>query len=191
MPYHKIPHTQGSDAWLAWRRGGIGGSEAPAIMGENPWKSRARLLAEKVGEPRYYSNAAMERGTALEPVARARYEAVLGITVEPACVQSTRLDWLRASLDGLAPDGSTVVEIKCGESVHRHALTKRTVPRYYYGQLQHILAVTELPHIDFFCYLPAQPEVHLRVQRDRAYIERLLEAEAAFWAEIVAMRAKR
>ena len=126
----------------------------------------------------------------MEPIARGRYEAMFGSRVEPVCVQSKQHDWLRASLDGLAVDGSAVVEIKCGERVHHYARSKRAVPRYYYGQLQHILAVTGLPQIDFFCHLPGRPDVHLRVPRDGPYIERLLTAEAAFWAEVVAARSR-
>ena len=30
---------QGTDDWHAWRRQGIGASDAPTIMVENPWKS--------------------------------------------------------------------------------------------------------------------------------------------------------
>ena len=40
---------QGSREWHAWRKGVIGASDAPKIMGENPWGSRASLLDEKLG----------------------------------------------------------------------------------------------------------------------------------------------
>jgi predicted phage-related endonuclease len=33
MAYHVIEHEQGSAAWLHWRHGGIGASDAPALMG--------------------------------------------------------------------------------------------------------------------------------------------------------------
>ena len=96
--------------------------------------------------------------------------------------------WQRASVDGLALNGSVVVEIKCGESVYKKTAATRQVPYYYFGQLQHILAVTGLPYIDFFCYLPLQPEVHLLVKRDDNYIARLISAEEAFWQRLVKQR---
>ena len=40
---------QGSREWHAWRKGVIGASDAPKIMGENPWGSRSSLLDEKLG----------------------------------------------------------------------------------------------------------------------------------------------
>lgn len=182
--YTIVNVQQGTREWHEWRRRGIGASDAPAIMGENPWKSAEYLLQEKCAGKRSGCNAAMARGMELEPVARGRYEARIGISVVPACLQSMQYEWLRASVDGLATDGGTVVEIKCGESVYRKASATRKVPDYYYGQLQHILAVTNLRSIDFFCYWPKRPEVHLHVKRDDSYITRLLEAEYKFWQKM-------
>ncbi len=53
------------------------------------------------------------------------------------------------------------------------------------GQLQHILAVTELPTIDFFCWLSDLPAIRLSVKRDDHYIARLIVAEQAFWLQIL------
>ena len=63
------------------------------------------------------------------------------------------------------------------------------VPGYYRGQLQHILAVTGLPAIDFWCYWPATGgPVLITERRDDAYIARLIEAEARFWQLVLAAR---
>ena len=126
----------------------------------------------------------MARGTALEPEARQAYIAQTGKWAEPACLQSGGYEWLRASVDGITPELDGVVEIKCGESVYRKTAASNCVPDYYYGQLQHILAVSGLPLIDFWCYLPGRPSVLVPVERDDRYIERLLEAEFKFWARV-------
>jgi putative phage-type endonuclease len=186
--YTIVNLQQNTPAWLEWRNQGIGASDAPAIMGENPWKSVDYLLREKCTGKVYDPNAAMARGAGLEPEARKCYERKFGIRIAAACLQSTRYEWLRASVDGLAADGSTVVEIKCGESVYRKSAATREVPDYYFGQLQHILAVTGLHEIDFWCYLPSRPEVHIAVARDDGYIKRLLEAEHAFWQRVLRHR---
>lgn len=184
--YTVVDLQQGTTEWLEWRSNGIGASDAPAIMGENPWKSSIRLLSEKLGTAdKFGGNAAMARGTALEPEARKRYEAISKVRVAPACLQSNEHTWQRASVDGLATDGNVVVEIKCGESVYKRTASSRQVPSYYIGQLQHILAVTDLPHIDFFCWLPNLPEIHLRINRDDHYIARLIVAEQAFWRQLI------
>lgn len=173
---------QGTREWLEWRHKGIGASEAPAIMGENPWKSSDALLREKRGPVRdSFKNEAMARGSQLEPEARRRYIARTGNEVSPACLQSKRHIWLRASVDGISTNGATIVEIKCGESCYRHTSQNRCVPDYYYGQLQHIMAVSGHKSLDFWCYLPGKPEVLLKIARDDKYIERLVAAEKAFW----------
>jgi putative phage-type endonuclease len=126
----------------------------------------------------------MALGTKLEPEARRRYIARSGRDVRPVCLESTRYDWLRASLDGFAVNNDAVVEIKCGDSVYRKTSQTRSVPDYYYGQLQHILAVTCLDSLDFWCYWPGRPELLLSVKRNDAYIERLLKKELEFWNHV-------
>lgn len=185
--YTIVDLQQGTTEWLEWRSNGIGASDAPTIMGENPWKRPVQLLSEKLGASKKSAgNAAMARGTALEPEARRRYEEISGNSVAPACLQSNNHEWQRASLDGLSADMNTVVEIKVGNSVYKNTASTRQVPRYYVGQLQHILAVTALPHIDFFCWLPNRPEIQLRVKRDDVYIARLIAAEQNFWQQLLA-----
>ncbi|MCC7262989.1 MAG: YqaJ viral recombinase family protein [Candidatus Latescibacteria bacterium] len=183
--YTVVNLVQNTPAWLEWRQQGIGASDAPTIMGENRYKSAAQLLQEKRNPLReVVLNPAMALGNELEPVARARYVARTGREVQPVCLQSTRYEWLRASLDGLSEDHDTVVEIKCGQSAYRWASQSGTVPDYYYGQLQHILALTGLASLDFWCYWPGQPEVLIPVARDEDYIAGMLKREEEFWKRV-------
>jgi putative phage-type endonuclease len=189
LSYNIIALEQGTKEWLAWRSQGIGASDAPAIMGESIWKSAATLMEEKCGrQKKSFINRAMARGTALEPKARRNFETKVGIRLYPVCLQSVEHEWLRASLDGLSADGRSVVEIKCGERCYQKTSKSQAVPKYYYGQLQHILALTDLPSIDFYCYLPGEKGVHLSIPRDDLYIDRLLDAEYQFWQEILKSR---
>ncbi|HAL47166.1 MAG: hypothetical protein FI707_01800 [SAR202 cluster bacterium] len=184
--FYVVELTQGTREWLEWRNEGIGASDASTVMGENRFKSAAALLREKLEPARdSFQNEAMALGTQLEPEARGRYIAKTGRDVDPVCVRSVRFDWLRASLDGLTTNHDAVVEIKCGASVYRRTSETGAVPGYYYGQLQHILAVTGLDMIDFWCYWPGHPELLLTIERDDAYIERLLETEQLFWDRVL------
>ena len=184
QPYRIVNLEQGTEAWLNWRDQGLGASDAPTIMGENRWKSRAKLLHDKKNQIRTPVNAAMARGTNLEPEARSRYEERTGIKVFPTCLESTTFGWLRASVDGLSQDGRSVVEIKCGEGTYKKSAASGRIPEHYVGQLQHILAVTGLEVIDFWCYLPGRDDVHIPVERDEDYIQNLLIAEEEFWEEL-------
>ncbi len=191
MAFDVIDHDQGTGKWLAWRHDGIGASEAAAVLGENPWKSANSLFKEKCAPPRSFAaagNAAMARGTALEPHARARYAEASGHDLQPACLQSTARPWQRASLDGIDRANQRLVEIKCGEKVYEHTATTGTVPRYYIGQLQHILAVTGFAAIDFWVWLPKRRGLLLTILRDEPYIARMARLEAEFWARVTDAR---
>ena len=186
--YELISLTQGSDKWLAWRNQGIGASDAPAIMGENPWKSAAEILRDKIlMAPPREGNDAMRRGTALEPIARKAYVAKRGIEVVPVCIQHKDYPWLRASLDGLSVDCKTVLEIKCGARTFEAAVDG-IVPKHYYGQLQHILMATGLPAIDFWVFSEDEGGLLLTVSRDDNYIARLFDAEQSFWKQVTSGR---
>jgi putative phage-type endonuclease len=185
--YIIVELEQGTREWLEWRHKGIGASDAPVVMGENHWKTVAQLLHEKRGRaPREpVQNAAMARGTLLEPEARRRYISKTGRDVRPACLQSSEYEWLRASVDGLTNSGDVVIEIKCGEAVYRKTSQNGCAPDYYYGQLQHILAVTGLQSLDFWCYLPGLPDLLVPVKRDNNYIERMMRLESRFWENVL------
>ncbi len=190
-PFIRLNFEQSSAAWLDWRRGGIGASDAPVVMGLSPWQKEGELLLLKTGQKAERpANDAMERGKRLEPLARQAYVDHTGIAVEPVCVQSRRHDWMRASLDGLSVDGRQVIEIKCpGEKDHSVAACGR-VPDKYYPQLQHILAVTGLGEIDYWSFRFGHA-VLLKVERDDDFIAALLEKETAFWAMVCGCAAGR
>ena len=184
-PYRVVELRQNTDEWLEWRLGGIGASEARVIARGRESKSWARLLREKCGEQECFGgNAATERGHELEPVARARFEKKVGFRVQPTCLQSSKHEWLRCSVDGLSSDGLRVVEIKCGERLHGTVRQASMFPKDLYAQLQHILAVTDLPSIDLFCHWPGQKDIHMHVARHDQWIENLMSLEQRFWLQL-------
>lgn len=178
-PYKEIKLEQGTSEWKQWRLGGFGASDIPALMGENRWKSIQKLLKEKDGYGGDYQNEAMRRGTMLEPEARREYCKKVGFNVSPICLQQKGYFWARASLDGISSNRKNVVEIKCGESSYRKA-QHGEIPRYYYGQLQHILFVTGLDVIDYWCYLRERDGVLLQMERDDSYISDLIHKGEEF-----------
>src|SRR6266851_3094002 len=101
--------------WRAWRAHGLGSSEAPAVMGESLWLTSRELWEIKTGRrvEGGAGNYAMQRGRSLEGVAREAYEAYTREQMEPHCLIHSEHSWMRASLDGISFDGSTILEIKC------------------------------------------------------------------------------
>jgi len=184
-PYLIISLVERTPAWWDWRRAGVGSADAATILDEKPASSVERLLLEKQqSRPDSARHFEQARSAARERQARAHYCREVAIAVQPTCVQNLARPWQRASLDGLSEDGQRAVEIKCGRSAYDYTAARQRPPRHHYPQLQHILAVTELPVIDYWCYCPPHPALRLEVRRDEPYIERLLAAEAAFWQRL-------
>ena len=68
---------------------------------------------------------------------------------------------MRASLDGISESHDQVFEIKFGEKVYSYVRQNKSVPRYHYGQLQHILAITKLEYINYLCGWENVEPIHL------------------------------
>lgn len=186
-PYQIIPLAEHTHPWWEWRRAGIGSSDAATLLGETRGKSVEQLLLEKQHPPKESARRFEQaRSARRERQARAQYCRQLGLVVQPACVQSLARPWQRASLDGLSAEGERAVEIKCGKATYATAAARQRPARPHFPQLQHILSVTGLPVIDYWCYYPPHPPLRIEVRRDEAYIERLLAAEEVFWKRFAA-----
>lgn len=176
---------QGTKEWLDWRDLGIGGSDAAAIMGSTPYMDVMELWQRKLGMlPPIQTNAAMQRGHDLEPIARVEFELETGLHMRPGCYIHPTLSHMRASLDGISADGKYILEIKApGLTTHREALAGKIKP-YYFTQMQHQLAVTGA-ELCYYCSYTDLPDIDplyiTEVHRDEAYIERLIQRETAFW----------
>lgn len=175
--------------WLAWRKPGIGSSDAAAIMGFSKWSTPFELFLEKtgriVGRRRMaWEWRAMERGRRLEPFAREAYEARLGFPMPPACVIHSTLPWLRASLDGMNLEHEALAEFKGpGKEDHEKAL-RGEITEYGLWQCTHAMLVTGFDWIDFGSYRDDELAPCLRTYRDFKREKDLFEAEKEMWERI-------
>lgn len=151
----RILLAQGSEAWSRWRDGGLGASDAPAVMRASPWTTPLKLWRQKVGEVRSEpSTYAMRRGIRLEPDARRLYALRTGNDVRPACAEDDARPWLRVSFDGVDLWDTVVCEIKAPNADdHALALTGEVPPKYRW-QLVHQALVSGVTVIDYVSYNP-------------------------------------
>ena len=104
--------------------------------------------------------------------------------MEPLCLVHERFEWMRASLDGLSFDGSTVLEIKCPLSVRDlNAAQQGRVPSHYYGQLQHQLEVSGAAEAHYWSFDGRVGRL-VRIRPDRDYMKRLVDEEGEFWRRV-------
>ena len=193
---------QGTVEWFTLRAGKFTGSRFSDLMARTksgPSTSRANLLATLAVERltgmcvETYSNAAMQRGTELEPEARAAYEAHIGDRVqEVAWIPHPTLDYVGISPDGLVGEDG-LCEFKCPSAMAKHleALRSGSHAVEYRWQLQGQLWVTGRQWVDAVSYDPRFPEglrlAITRVTRDETAIAELESACKVAEAELQAM----
>ena len=145
--------VQGTPEWHAHRAQYRNASETAAVMGASPWQTPYQLWEIRTGRKTPEVNAAMARGSALEPQARAAYEQLTGHVMQPLVLVEGNYS---ASLDGLTFDGQLIVEIKCPVKGKDSSLWKSvaqgTVPEHYSWQIEHQLMVSgaSLAHLYVF-----------------------------------------
>jgi len=116
-------------------------------------------------------NDAMQRGTLMEPEARAYYELIGGPVVESGfCIHD---DGFGCSPDGLVGEDG-LLEIKCPLS-HTHVsyLKDGKIPGIYVPQVQGQLLVMGRQWCDFLSYHPDMKPLLVRVERDEKFIATL------------------
>jgi len=183
---------QGTPEWLAERAGKVTASMISAVLMKPETAGfrdyQAQLVAEILtGKPQGsdYTNAAMQFGTEMEPLARSAYEAETGFSVDEVgfCLHPT-IKRAGASPDGLVGN-SGLVEIKCPKvATHLAYLIADVVPAAYKNQMMWQMACKGRDWCDFVSFRPDLPE-HLqlfiiRFKRDPARIIELETAVVAF-----------
>jgi len=190
---------QGTPEWLAERAGKVTASMISAVLMKPETAGyrdyQAQLVAEILtGKPQGsdYTNAAMQFGTEMEPLARSAYEAETGFSVdEVGFCQHPTIERAGASPDGLVGN-SGLVEIKCPKvATHLAYLLAGVVPAGYKNQMMWQMACTNRDWCDFVSFRPDLPE-HLqlfiiRFKRDPARILELETAVIAFLKSVDTM----
>jgi putative phage-type endonuclease len=172
--------VQGSPEWHAHRRALRNASETPAVMGISPWVTPYQLWLLKTGRAEQAVNTAMQRGTALEPLARHAYEVETGHVMQPLVLQDGDYS---ASLDGMTLAGDLIVEIKCPykgrASSLWQALEGGEVPLHYMAQIQHQLMVSGADQAHLWVF-DGQVGLKHVVERDEAAMEAIRAAWDVF-----------
>lgn len=170
--------------WLAWRKKGIGSSDAPVAIGISPYKSPLALWLEKTGRQELEDLSTKEAvfwGTTLEPILAAVYAQRTQKKVRRVnqILQHPEHPYLLANLDR-AIEGEGVLEIKTA-GLRSERQWEEGVPFPYQVQVLHQLAVTGKAWADVAVLIGGQEFRIYRVERDEARITTLIALERRFW----------
>lgn len=192
------------EEWLDARHG-IGGSDASAVIGKNPYKSNQDLWMEKTGRtvpPDISDKDYVRYGHAAEPLLRElfaldhpEYKVEY---FENNMIRNEKYPWAHASLDGELTDQDGrkgILEIKTTnilQSMQREKWNDQ-IPDNYYIQILHYLLVTEYEFVELRAQLKSVWQGQIRLNTRDYHIEReeveedieyIKNQEEAFWQQV-------
>jgi len=186
-----ISCEQGTPAWFTARKGRMTASHAQAISANGKGLDTyiLDLMSEfySSGEKEFYSNADIDRGNELEPIAREMYELERGVKVVE--VGFIELDeFVGCSPDGLVGEDG-LIEIKSVNDKNHFKLLLdgvKGIESKYMWQMQMQLYVSERKWCDYISYNPNFKDALIihRIELDEAKIEKLIVGLAAGKAKI-------
>lgn len=177
--------------WLEWRRKGIGGSDAAAILNLNPYQSAFDVYAEKLGiKEEQPDNEALRQGRDLEDYVAFRFSEATGKKVRRrnAILQHPDYPWMLANIDRMVVGEEAGLECKTTSVLNKSRFKLGEYPDNYYVQCMHYMAVTGYKKW-YLAVLVLNKSFHVfEIERDEEEIEALIQAEKYFWEEHVLKR---
>jgi putative phage-type endonuclease len=192
---------QGTDAWFQARIGKVTASRVTNIMAKTKsGYSTSRqnymmeLLCQRLTGAREegFTNAAMQRGIDMEPIARGRYEIESDVIVaEIGLVDHPSIENFAASPDGLVGDKG-MLEIKCpNTATHIDFIKSGKIPSKYQTQMTVQMMCAERDWCDFVSFDDRLPEnlqyKCVRFNLDAQKSEETLIEVKSFLAELNAL----
>lgn len=194
-----------NEEWLENRRG-IGGSDASAVMGLNPYKTNEELWMEKTGRkiPADISDKAyIQYGHDAEPLLRQLfsldYPEYRVEYYDNNLIRNERYPWAHASLDGelIDRDGRRgILEIKTANILQsmQWGNWREKIPDNYYIQVLHYLLVTEYDFVVLKAQLKSSRNGetyletrHYLIEKEQVFEDMAIleKEEEKFWKSIL------
>ena len=172
------------EEWLRYRKQGIGGSDAGAICGLNPYASPMSVFYEKTSsEIEDYDNESMRQGRDLEEYVARRFMEETGLKVRRSNVmyQSEEYPFMLANVDRLISGENMGLECKTASAYNADKWTGDSVPAHYELQCHHYMMVTGAKAWYLAVVILGKEFKYKRIERDEELIQNLITIEKEFW----------
>lgn len=176
------------EEWLELRRQYIGGSDAGAVVGLNPYKSAYTLWAEKTGKvPEFEGNLITEVGSYLEDFVAKLFEKETGKKVrrKNRMLVNDEYPFACADVDRVIVGENAILECKTTNSFPAMKKFKNgEYPESWYCQMTHYLAVGGYDKAYLAVLIGCREFKVFELNRDDGEIKALMSAEAIFWDNV-------
>ena len=172
------------ESWLRYRKNGIGGSDAGAVCGLNPYRTAIQVYYDKTSEEiEETDNEAMRQGRELEEYVARRFCEASGKTVRRANAMfyDEKNPFMLADVDRMIVGENAGLECKTASPYMAEQWKDGSIPVSYQIQCYHYMAVcrTDAWYIAVLIY--GREFKYYRIERDDEVIENLIRIEKEFW----------
>lgn len=192
--YDKIADTKTitKEEWLELRKSGIGGSDAGAVVGLNPYASAYSVYHEKLSlVESFEGNDKTRLGTDLEDYVAKRFEEESGKKVRRlnAMLRSKERPYMLADVDRMIVGENAGLECKTTANHERYNLENGEYPAYWACQCYHYMSVTGAEKW-YICVLDLSTGKLsiIEIPRVESEISALEQLEKNFWTEHIEKR---
>ena len=170
--------------WLRLRKSGIGGSDAGAICGVNPYSSAMKVFKDKTSEEiEEQDNEAIRIGHDLEDYVAQRFMEATGLKVRKSnfMYRSKEHPFMIADVDRLVVGEDAGLECKTASAYNADKWADGDIPLHYVMQCYHYMAVTGKKVWYIAAVILGREFTYRKLEWDDALIERLISIEDNFW----------
>ena len=170
--------------WLRLRKSGIGGSDAGAICGVNPFSNAMKVFKDKTSEEiEEQDNEAIRIGHDLENYVAQRFTEATGLKVRKSnfMYRSTEHPFMIADVDRLVVGEDAGLECKTASAYNADKWADGDIPLHYVMQCYHYMAVTGKKVWYIAAVILGREFTYRKLEWDDELIGRLISIEDNFW----------
>lgn len=193
MKLNRMVSTSGLsyESWIEYRKKGIGGSDAGAICGLNPYRSQMSVYIDKTqSQNDEIDNEAMRQGRDLEQYVADRFCEETGKKVRRSNSIFYNADHpiMLANVDRLVVGENAGLECKTASAYSDGKWAGDEIPESYQVQCHHYMAVTGADAWYIACVILGKRFIWRRIERDEGLISMLIKIEEDFWKDHIECR---
>lgn len=178
--------------WLKYRKQGIGGSDAGAVCGLNPYRTAMQVYQDKISEEteEVDDNEAMRQGRAFEDYVARRFMEATGKRVRRANTMfyDEKNPFMLADVDRMVVGENAGLECKTASPYMADKWKDGNIPLSYQIQCYHYMSVCNADAWYIAVVIYGREFKYYKIERDEAVIADLIQIEKTFWENHVLKR---
>ena len=176
------------ESWLQYRKQGIGGSDAGAVCGLNPYRTAIQVYYDKTSDATEdIDNEAMRQGRELEEYVAKRFCEASGKRVRRANAMfyDEKNPFMLADVDRMIVGENAGLECKTASPYSEEKWRDDKIPLSYQLQCYHYMSVCNADAWYIAVLIYGRDFKYYRIERDNEVIENLIRIEKEIWNEYV------